>query len=545
MKTRGARGGKRAEPSRGSAPEGRKGYRWVKSWLKAQPDGAGPPGEDAKAELRKALDPDALIRWLPRLFRESSEAERPGVLRSLVSVAGSKAAAFLNEVVDSPGSRLGDKAVALEQLKALGETPDPSSEENVGKAFALLERLPGWLREVGPEDPIPQEALRVFQELSPPFQGVALRELLDRSPGEALRFLASVLAGRTDLWDEVLGLLEEAPHEEAARLLARGYGMADKALQKKIRRVHHKRSVRGLPVFRLEREDTEGAIWKPPVPPEPMGLLSMPEPAGSKMVWLIRPNVRKGMLVFCGWVDEQKGLMKFFLMDPSRRDLEKYKASMLASTELTVVECPPEFCAWLLEDAYQKGPPADSEEGEAYKSVRPLVKEVVPAGKPCSPVHGVLFDGGVDTVVEDPLGESANLLKEGLLRDWTIEAERIRPHLEPLEEIERSRIIVHPMQKKERLEAFYRETAKGILSDPACRTSWRRRLEDAAWVFHKKGLEGQARRLAYMSRYLEEPEKDAGRISFFVELVRRGLEEGIQEKKTEEKQRPSLIIKPS
>jgi hypothetical protein len=545
MKRKGARGGKRTERSRGSDQEARRGYRWVKSWLQAHPDGEAPLGEDAEGELRKALDPEALARWLPRLFWESSETERPAVLRLLVPRAGKKAVPFLNEVVRSPWSRLTDKGLALEQLKAFGETPDPGSEENVERAFAFVERLPGWLREAEPAETIPQNASRAFQELSPPFQGVALRELMNRHPGETLRFLAYALGGRADLWDEVLDMLEEAPQEEAARLLERGYGVADKALQKKIRRVHHKRSVRGLPVFPLEREETEGAIWKPPVPPEPMGLLSMPEPAGSKMVWLIRPNVRKGMLVFCGWVDEERGLMKFFVMDPSRKELEKYKASLLADAELTVVESRPGFCAWLLEEAYQKGPPTDSEEAEAYKAVRPLVKEVAPAEKPRSPVHEVFFDRGVDPVVEDPLGESANLLKEGLMLDWTIEAERIRPHLEQMEDIGRSRIIVHPMQKKERLEAFYRETANRILSDPACRASWRRRLEDAAWVFYKKGLEGQARRLAYMSRYLEDPEKDAARISFFVELVRRGLEEGIQEKKTEERQRPSLIIKPS
>jgi hypothetical protein len=95
------------------------------------------------------------------------------------------------------------------------------------------------------------------------------------------------------------------------------------------------------------------------------------------------------------------------------------------------------------------------------------------------------------------------------------------------------------------MEALFREIAGEILSDPAYRTSWRRRLEDAGWVFHKKNLEGQARRLAQMSRYLEDPEKDASRISFFVELVRRGMEGRLQEKKTEEKQTPSLIVKPS
>jgi hypothetical protein len=471
--------------------------------------------------------------------------ERLGLLRSFVPLVGKKATAFLNEVVASPASLFAEKRVALEQLKALGEIPDAAKEESLEQAIAFLETLPDRLRDADSTGAVPDEALRRFQELGGWIQGAVLRELLRRDPGQVVGFLEAVLARQADLWEEILGSLEEAPQDEAGRLLQTAYGTVDKGLQKKIRRVHHKRSVRGLPVYPLEREEAEGAIWKPPVPPEPMGLHSMPEPAGSRMVWLIRPNVRKGMLVFGGWVDDQRGLMKFFVMDPSSRDLEKYKASLLDNPEFTVVESEPGFCAWLLEAAYRKGPPLDPEEAEGYKAIRPMLKEVAPSEEPRAPVYAVFPEEAGGPAVEDPLGESAQLLNEELFQGWVMEAERIQPHLDKLEEIERSRIIVHPMQKKERMEAFYRETAQEILTDPGCRNSWKRRLEDAAWVFYKKGMEGQARRLTQMGRYLEDPEKDASRMAFFVELIRRGLEEKLQAKKTEEEQQPSLIVKPS
>ena len=181
------------------------------------------------------------------------------------------------------------------------------------------------------------------------------------------------------------------------------------------------------------------------------------------MVWVIRPNVRKGMLVFGGWVDDERGLMKFFVMDPSRKEAERYEASLLKNPEFTVVEGEAGFCAWLLEEAYQKGPPVDSEEAEAYKAIRPLLKEVIPPERPQAPVYAVFFDSPDEPVLEDPLGESASLLNEDMLCNWVFEAERIQPHLEQLEEIEGSRIIVHPLQKKERMDAFYREVAGEIL----------------------------------------------------------------------------------
>jgi len=545
MKSKGGRTGKKDAPSRRRVERSRKGYRWLKARVQEQLTADGTLNEDAGKELLKATGPDELLRWLPRLFWESPAEDRNGILRSLVPLAGHVAVPLLEDVLGSPRSRLMEKEIALERLKGWGQTPDVASEECLREAVGFVEFLSEWLGQPETTDVIPDEVLHRFQDLPPPYQGIVLREILDRFPEGVLPFLERVLAGQSDLWEEILGSLEEAPQEEAARLLQAGHEMAEKALQKKIRRVHHKRSVRGLPVYPLGREETGGAIWRPPVPPKPVGLLSMPEPGGARMVWVIRPNVRKGMLVFGGWVDDERGLMKFFVMDPSRKESEKYEASLLQNPEFTVVEGEAGFCAWLLEEAYQKGPPVDSEEAEAYKAIRPLLKEVIPPERPKAPVYAVCLDEPDAPVLEDPLGESANLLKEDLLRNWVIEAERIRPHLEQLEEIEGSRIIVHPLQKKERMDAFYREAAREILSDASCRTSWRRRLEDAAWVFYKKGLEGQARRLAHMGRYLEDPEKDGSRISFFVELVRRGLEQRLQEKKTEEQQQPSLIVKPS
>jgi len=523
----------------------RKGYRWLKTWLHEQLAEEGQLRDDATKTLLEAADPEALIRWIPQLFWESPEEDRKGILRGLVPLVGTGAVPFLEEILASPRSGFMEKRFALEQLETLGRQTDASSVEGLRKAEDFVASLPESLGNAEETGTIPENVLRLFRGLSPLFQGVVLRELLRRPPENVFRFLECVLAGQHDLWEEILEALEEAPHEEAGRLLQAGHGMADKALRKKIRRVHHRRNVRGLPVYPLEREETGGAVWRPPVPPRPEGLLSIPDPGGARMVWVIRPNVRKGMLVFGGWVDDQRGLMKFFVMDPSRKELEKYRASLLENPDFTVVDCDAGFCASLLDEAYQKGPLVDSEEAEAFKAIRPMLKEVVPAEKPAAPVYRVFSDEPEKAVVDDPLGESATLLNETLLSAWAIEPQRIQPHVERLEEISESRIIVHPMQKKERMDALFREIAGEILSDPAYRTSWRRRLEDAAWVFHKKNFEVQARRLAHMSRYLGDPEKDASRVSFFTELVRRGMEGKLEEKKTEEKQRPSLIVKPS
>ena len=101
----------------------RKGYTGLKSWLQERLAEEGPIGEEADKELLATAEPAMLTRWLPRLFREGSAADRTGVLRKLVPRLGTKAVPFLEEVVVAKGSRLSEKEIALEELKALGRTP--------------------------------------------------------------------------------------------------------------------------------------------------------------------------------------------------------------------------------------------------------------------------------------------------------------------------------------------------------------------------------------------------------------------------------------
>ncbi len=527
------------------APKGsRKGYSWLKSWLSEHLAEDGRLRDDAAGTLLEAAEPEALRRWLPRLFWESHEQQRKGILQAVVPVVGAPAVDLLKEVLASPKSGLAEKGLAAERLEALSQQPDEVLLENLRRAESFLAALPGSLAGAETAEQVPEEVLAALDGLSPPFRGAVLRELVARPPERGFLLLERVLIGRDALWEEVLAGLEEAPHEGAGSLLRAGYAVAGKPLRKKIRRVHHRRNVRGLPALPLDAEEEEEAVWKPPVPPRPEGLLSIPDPAGARTVWVIRPNVRKGMLVFGGWVEEQRGLLKFFVMDASRKELDRYKESLLESKEFTVVECDPGFCASILDDAYRRGAPLDPEEAEAFTAVRPVLKEVIPTERPAAPAYAVYPEAPEEAELRRSLEESAALLKEPMLAAWAIEPVRIQPYLEKLEAVSESRIILHPMQKKERMDALFREVAGDILSDADYRRSWLRRLEDAAWVFHKKGLQGQAGRLVHLCRYLGDTGRDASRVSFFVELVRTGMEGILQEKQTEEKGKPSLIIKP-
>ena len=104
----------------------KKGYSWLKSWLHEQLAEEGQLRDEATKTLLEATDPQALIRWIPRLFWESPEEDRKGILRGLVPLVGTEAVPFLEEILASPRSGFMEKRFALEQLETLGRQPDAS-----------------------------------------------------------------------------------------------------------------------------------------------------------------------------------------------------------------------------------------------------------------------------------------------------------------------------------------------------------------------------------------------------------------------------------
>ena len=526
--------------------EGRKGFARLKEWFERQEAVPGAISENDEQELR-SFGPETLVRSFSRLFRESPDRERGKILVWMVPVLGERAAEFFVTVLESDTSRLAEKRMALDHLRKMGASAEPALAEAVDQAWDfVVEVFPALVKEHGEEDRLGEQGWDRIRNIPANLSGAVVRELLERCPVEALTLCAYVLDQKQDFLEEVLDVFAEAPHEDAARFLRSAYQkVVDKSLKKKIKRVNHKRRGKGLPSFDLEADKEERSIWSPPVPPEPVGLFSLSDSPEFRMVWVIRPNVPKGMLVFAGWLHDGRGLIQFFVLDLSSREAEKFRDSMFENKDMTVVEADSGYCAHLLEEAYRKGAPQDPKEAELYRGYRTLLKEVLPSGTPLPPIHNVFREQEEGEVPGDPLGESANLLNHARMQAWMMEPGRVKPYVEKLMDISESKLIIHPMQKKERTEAFYREVAQELFSDSAYRTIWKARVLDMAWVMHAKGEAGLARRLFDVGRYLEDPGRDASRVAFFSQLVQRTLEGWLKQQETEEKEKPSLIVKPT
>jgi len=546
MTRKGQKGKKRRPGGRDEKDAGRLAFGRLKGWM-AEHDPSLDVADDPAIREFQAMEPGLLSRWISRLFHEEHTGEPGKILQGALHLLGDEAAPFLQEVVRSEGCSLAERKKALDVLRGMGAGHDeiPGDALDAAWTFVTEEFSVGTQATDGP-DPSYADLWERYQRIPKELSGSVACQLLANDPVHAFSFLMFCLEESGELPEEVLEGMVDVQGEEAARFLQAAFQKAGrKKLQKRIKKVNHKRRAKGLPSCDFEAEDTGRAIWSPPVPPKPIGLLSMTESAEARMVWVIRHNVPKGMLVFGGLVHDGQGLVKFFLLDVSPREAEKYRDSLVNGQEPTVVETDPAYCAFLLEDAYGRGAPRDAEEAELYKGYRMFLKELSSTEEVLHPIRQAFQHQADQEVTEDPLGESAALLKHKFLLSWRMDPLRLKPHLGKLEEISESKIIVHPLQKKERIESFYRDTTREMLSDEAFRDTWRRRLEDMAWVLFKTGEDTLAKRLFRVGLYLEDAEKDFSRVAFFTQLVQMTFEGWLKEKKSEEKAAPSLIVKPS
>jgi len=504
--------------------------------------------DEAKGELLRLQKEPAWMQCFEEFFQQASESDRESILRWAVPILGSRVQPFLQRVLSDRETTLKTQRDALNQLRELGAVVEGDLLQSLEKAEEFLKtRFPAVTSAAEVCEAPDAEMCDLFCALPVALRISVVREIVVRDPRKTAILLERVLDRQLGLPEGILPVLGVSPEEETARLLSKWYDRVEsKAFRKEIKRTLHKRRVRGLAVREPEAAETGVPVWKPPVPAQPVGLLSMPDSTGSRMVWVMRQQIPRGILAFSGWVHDLDGLKEIMILEFSKKESENFKRTLLEDEKLSAVETDAAYCAYLIEEAYRKAPPVSPDQKEMYQRLRGLLTELIPAEAPVSPIHAVwqadAFEEG--SALEDPFGGAGSLLEKGALENWFLETDRLKPFVDRLEEIQESRIIVHPLQKQERIASFQQETTRELFLDLPYRMAWKRRIEDAAWILYKKGLESDSRRLSRISRYLGSPENDASRVPFLVQFVQKTLKVILESKKSEEAARPSLIVKP-
>lgn len=375
-----------------------------------------------------------------------------------------------------------------------------------------------------------------------------LRRLEELGLGEeaSVADLERTLATAPETGVAVASRLGEVVAEESLRALrsierdavARG----DKALRREARRSLYRLSQKGLRVDDGRPASTEApaAVF---AAPEPEGYLSPPDTAGDRLLWILKPRSGGGLYHLSAIVNEPAGLREAVLSEVSRRTIRELLSEIQQRHRVTLVPIDWRYCDWIASEGYERARARDGLPESASQFPQLRLQLFSFAAEPVAPpIDFVLPSNSSD---EGALASSDSLLEEEDFRYWTLPESELAPYLARVQEMRQSPIVLDRFQQTSRVEEIIGDALRGLFSGEAAR-SWRRRLEELAYILWETGRREPAKRAAAAGRALEGRAGGGQGIPFFETLVRRSfaVHFGREAEKEREEKAGSVIVTP-
>jgi len=338
----------------------------------------------------------------------------------------------------------------------------------------------------------------------------------------------------------IVARLGQRGNAEAAALLVELEARApSKALRKEIRRT----------LFRLEQKGVP--VPKPAPPQEPVrplgptpveGYTSPVDGAGDQILWLLRPQPG-GLLQLFAVINDPAGMREVELQAVTRKVVRSMREDLRRRHEIEMTEIDAAYCDQRMSEAYAWATSRGATVRGDYLGFRAQIFREPP--RPVThPILSVLDPAAVraDATV---LAESAELLEEKEFRTWFLSTERVQPHLDQLQMVFDSPLVLNEQQKEERAREVVGNAVATEFGGEN-RGSYVRRLLDTAWIFHATRRPLAARRALATALALEHGNEGGKGIPFCETLVRMSVATHFRmtaEKKAEES-KTSLIMTP-
>lgn len=416
------------------------------------------------------------------------------------------------------------------EKKAKGKIASPRVEALANEALEKF--LPG-------EDLLPLG--KKVSTLSPEEQTEFFLLLLRQREEEGLRLLESLAAEGEELAAAVAESLGHWGSPRAFGILERlAAGSPSKPVLKAIRKSRFRLKSIGLSV--PEIGERPPAVYHPPRLPSGEGFLSAIDAQGGRLIWLAKPQMPKGVLAINAMLSDSEGILDYHAFETSRRGFRETLDHFQEHYPLEMVAADPAYCqALILEGAELtqkkgKAPPAEFSGSRSALGPAPSL--------PLEPLIYRFLNEEEAKARTDLLERSAALLETDAMRSWFLSREEAEKYFKRLQEANTSPLVLTPLQKESRTQDLYRQAVSELFDEPR-RLLYRRRLEEMAYFFWKKGMENEARMSLAAAAGME---KESGMLSthpFLMVLVKRSLALFAEEEERKKKEKESeLIVKP-
>ncbi|UCD85568.1 MAG: hypothetical protein JSU92_05095 [Deltaproteobacteria bacterium] len=388
-----------------------------------------------------------------------------------------------------------------------------------------------------------------YESISPPIerllklpgraQSALLNQLVIEKKDKSLEFFAHIIGKGLDL--TVANSLALLPAPESAEILQKIYQQStNKDVNKAIKKTLHRLKTRGITLAELvPTADTE-PVWKPPPTPQPQAYLSSIDQMGVRVVWLIQPGLRKGLNIFQAALSETKGIIDFDTLEAPRKWLRQL-FERAKENRMLVVEGDYSYAQFLIEEGYQKNQDRKINPPPSYLEWRSTIG-ITLATSPQPLIYQLLK---AEEIKADPelLARSVDLHELPEFRPWVLIHENAEKYITRGKEAAESKILLNPLQQKERLETIFLEAVEELFREEE-RALYKRRLEEMAYLLHKTQREEEAKKALAAALGLGT-DLPSHQHPFVEKLVKKSINlPVVSEKEKDEQEEPSLIVKP-
>jgi hypothetical protein len=316
-------------------------------------------------------------------------------------------------------------------------------------------------------------------------------------------------------------------------------GATNKELRKEARRGLFKLGQRGLAPPRQAQQQ--------PASPAPLlghspaieAYISPPDGGGGSLLWIAKTQPNQGLQLIQAMLHSRDGLLRIGGARAPRKELRRMSQEIKAQHGVSMIAIPWEYADYVLYESYETAKARGQMGLENFHELR----SVIATGRPKPVPHPVYAQLDVDEAREGAWREaSQRLLEEPELRSWVVTEDWLQPFLQQIQEAQTSRLILHPAQKEERLAAIVRDAVTELCRGAAGK-SLQRRLEDMALYFLATDRHTQAKLALAVACQAAEGDPGPLDVSFLTALLQKSFALLLSQKKAQQEQEPSLIIK--
>jgi hypothetical protein len=315
----------------------------------------------------------------------------------------------------------------------------------------------------------------------------ALLSLLDAEA--STRVLEWLLAHEPIAGGEIVNAWTDAGGDAIERLFRIDPAGLPKVARKALRQAHHRLRSRGESVPERDRGEVVATL-----PPVLEGLeaasLSVLDPGGTRMAYLVESNPSGGARMFAVALDENRGVIEVEVFSAGRSKIKKFMSEFLHRKDFPAVEVPPDTVRALI-----------ARVAAHHSTDRPLPRAFLEwRTRIASPPEGSATPGELvrealkAEVGEDgeDLGRAAELVRDQQLGPWPPERATLEVLVKRLNDASTGVVVVSGEARQAQIDSLLEEAVEQIYGAEFGECT-ARRFDETAYVFWRRGRLPDAR----------------------------------------------------